>query len=107
MSGLPEIPVFWIWFCSIGCFIAQGELVNDYVNDVLELENVPHLKSIPLYANLQEKNIMPDSNGRYILPNDRISALPVGLDFQLLSVNSGMYQLNIFYNNLLIYYNNY
>ena len=98
MRGLPEIPVFWIWFCSIGR-IVQGELVNDYVNDVLELENVPHLKSIPLYSNLQEKNIMPDSNGRYILPNDRISALPVGLDFQLLSVNSGMYLLNIFYDN--------
>ena len=64
---------------------------QQYVTDVSELRNVAHIRSLPLYANLKENNIHPDSDGRYSLIGDDVTALPVGLDFQLLSVNAGMY----------------
>ena len=63
----------------------------DDIVDIGQLQKVPHIKSIPLYENLIENDIMPDENQRFSMTEDSITPLPVGLDFQLLSVNSGMY----------------
>ena len=68
--------------------------VNVDITDICQLASVPHIKSIPLYDNLKEEGIKPEGgeDGRYSLTGEGMKALPVGLDFQLLSVNAGMYQ---------------
>ena len=66
---------------------------KDLPTDISQLASVPHIKSIPLYENLQEEQIEPEQpDGRYSLTGEGMKPLPVGLDFQLLSVNGGMYQ---------------
>ena len=66
-------------------------LADDLVTDVSELGGVSNIKRIPLYANLQAIGIDPDVSGEvYSMKGDGIPPLPVGLDFQLLSVNGGM-----------------
>ena len=65
--------------------------LKDLPTDISELATVPHIKSIPLYENLQEEQIDPEGDGRYSLTGEGMKPLPVGLDFQLLSVNGGMY----------------
>ena len=94
MRGLPGI--FWIWFgCALG---DKHEDVHEdghgvtYAKDLAHLDKIENIKSIPLYANLKETDIQPDSAGKYSLTNNAIpTALPVGLDFQLLSVNGGKF----------------
>ena len=81
MRGSPL--TFWIW---LGLTLA-----DDHATDVLKLGEVPNIKRIPLYANLQAIGIDPDVSGEvYSMKGDGIPPLPVGLDFQLLSVNGGM-----------------
>ena len=94
-----SLGIFTIWF---GCALASGHNdVNEDGNGVTYAENIAHLhdikdiKSIPLYANLKELNIQPDSAGKYSLTDNAIPALPVDLDFQLLSVNAGMFKICI------------
>ena len=79
------LPVtFWIW---LGHIHAHDE---QHVADIPELENITDIRRIPLYANLKEIGIDPDVNDVYTMEGDGIPPLPVGLDFQLLSVNGGM-----------------
>ena len=71
--------------------VTQPVIVD--ITDISQLASVPHIKSIPLYDNLKEEGIEPDGrDGQYSLTREGMKALPVGLDFQLLSVNAGMYQ---------------
>ena len=72
--------------------VTQPVIVD--ITDISQLASVPHIKSIPLYDNLKEEGIQPEGgeDGRYSLTGEGMKALPVGLDFQLLSVNAGMYQ---------------
>ena len=80
MSRLPVI--FWIWFGYIHAVI-----------DISELDNQEHIRRIPLYANLKEHGLNPDGlDQEYTLEGDGVPALPVGLDFQLLSVNGGTFE---------------
>ena len=55
------------------------------------MASVPHIKSIPLYENLLEEEVETEPDGRFSLTGEGVKPLPVGLDFQLLSVNGGMY----------------
>ena len=83
MSRLPVI--FWIWFGYIHAVI-----------DISELDNQEHIRRIPLYANLKEHGLDPDGlDQEYTLEGDGVPALPVGLDFQLLSVNGGTFERGI------------
>ena len=80
MSRLPVI--FWIWFGNIHAVI-----------DISELDNQEHIRRIPLYANLKELDLNPDGlDQEYTLEGDGVPPLPVGLDFQLLSVNGGTFE---------------
>ena len=80
MRGLPV--TFWIW---LGYIHVDAELVDAELDDT-------DIRRIPLYANLKEIGINPDLNNEvYTLEGDGIPPLPVGLDFQILSVNAGMF----------------
>ena len=82
MSRLPVI--FWIWLGYIHAVIDLSELDNQ--------EHVRNIKRIPLYANLKELGIDPGPDQEYTLEGDGVHPLPVGLDFQLLSVNGGTFE---------------
>ena len=83
MRGLPV--TFWIW---LGYIHADDQ---QHVFDIAE-SNITDITEIPLYANLKEIELNPDgSNEEYTLEGDGIPPLPVGLDFQILSVNAGMF----------------
>ena len=84
MRGLPV--TFWIW---LGYIHVDAELVDAELDDT-------DIRRIPLYANLKEIGINPDLNNEvYTLEGDGIPPLPVGLDFQILSVNGGMQTTSI------------
>ena len=85
MRGSPV--TFWIWFSYIH---VDGE---QHVEDISELDEntLTNIRRIPLYANLKEIEINPDLNEVYTMEGDGIPPLPVGLDFQILSVNAGMF----------------
>ena len=84
MRGLPV--TFWIWFSNMH---VDGE---QHVEDISELDEntLTNIRRIPLYANLKEIEINPDLNEVYTMEGDGIPPLPVGLDFQILSINGGM-----------------
>ena len=70
---------------------ASETLRIEDVTDVSQLALVPHIKSIPLYENLEEEGVQKETDKRFSLTGEGVKPLPVGLDFQLLSVNGGMY----------------
>jgi len=87
---------FWTW---VGFTVAQNTEDSKSsekaatssdpvkIEDISQLASLPHIKSIPLYANLLEEEQKPESDGRFSMMGEGFTALPVGLDFQLLSVN--------------------
>ena len=81
-------------FCVLIVKIHADE--QKQVTEISKLGDVEHIKSIPLYANLIESGLKPDGqDGQYSMTGDGIPALPVGLDFQLLSINGGRYHVKL------------
>ena len=77
-------------------FKAPNEFAN--ITDLGKLASVERIRSIPLFENLKADGIQPDGDEQFSMDENGIvqnggSALPVGLDFQLLSVNSGMFSI--------------
>ena len=86
--------------CRLPSKETNDQATFDYatITDVGKLASVDRIKSIPLFENLKAAGIQPDGDEQFTMDENGIvqnggSALPVGLDFQLLSVNGGMFSI--------------